>query len=94
MALDALGGLRPAPDVLSRQVGDESVLVDLSTNRIFSLNPTGSRLWELLQDGLEPAEAFAKLRAEFDVAERELIAEITSFCALLERELLVSRASE
>jgi len=93
-SLDALTGLQPAPDVLSRRVGDESALVDLSTNRIFSLNPTGARLWELLQEGLEPAEAFVKMRAEFDVADRELSAEITSFCALLERERLVSRTGE
>jgi hypothetical protein len=93
VALGAFGGLRPTRDVLSRRVGDESVLVDVSTNRIFSLNETGARLWDLLQEGLEPAEAFARLRAEFDVAERELLAEITSFCALLERERLVSRSS-
>jgi hypothetical protein len=86
--------LTPAPDVLSRRVADETVLVDLATNRIFSLNATGARLWELLSDGIQPSEARETLLAEFDVAEEELAAEIESFCALLEREQLVASAPD
>ena len=32
-------------------VGDEVVLVHLRTNRIYTLNRTGARFWELLEDG-------------------------------------------
>jgi Transglutaminase-like superfamily/Coenzyme PQQ synthesis protein D (PqqD) len=39
------------PDVVWRWVDDEAVLVNVKTNRIYSLNPTGARLWELI--GLE-----------------------------------------
>ena len=39
---------RPSADVVFRDLGDEGVLVHLGTNRIFSLNATGSRFWSLL----------------------------------------------
>jgi hypothetical protein len=91
--LEEFRALRPAPDVLSRQVEEESVLVDLATNRIFSLNTTGARFWQLLQEGLNPVDAFLRLRMEFEVAEPTLIDEVRSFCELLERERLVTRAA-
>jgi hypothetical protein len=42
------GELRPEDDVVSRRLEDEVVLVHLRTNRIYKLNETGARLWELL----------------------------------------------
>jgi antitoxin component HigA of HigAB toxin-antitoxin module len=93
-ALERFRGLRPAADVLSRRVENESVLVDLATNRIFSLNETAARFWELLQEGLTPMEACFSLQEEFDVTEAVLTEEIGAFCELLERERLASRTGD
>ena len=57
---------RPGAHVLSKRLGDETVLINLQSNRIYELNGTGSRLWELLADGSLEA-ACARLAAEFDV---------------------------
>jgi PqqD family protein of HPr-rel-A system len=82
----------PHPDVLSRRVDDEVVLVDMRTNEIFALNPTGARLWELLQDGADEQAALATMLDEFDVPADRLRAETAAFLDQLGRQGLVSRA--
>jgi coenzyme PQQ synthesis protein D (PqqD) len=80
---------RPHPDVVSRRVGDETVLVNLKTNRIYSLNRTGARLWELLGEGKDRAAAEEALLGEFDVDETELRREVDDLLGELEAEDLV-----
>ncbi|HEX5583909.1 PqqD family protein [Gaiella sp.] len=82
----------PSPDVVSRRLGDEVVLVHLRTNRIFSLSPTGARLWELLSDGMSRPEIEQQLRDEYDVSREAVSAEIDSLVATLEAEALVRGA--
>jgi len=81
----------PSPDVVSRRLGDEIVLVHLETNRIFSLSPTGARLWELLTDGRSRQEIERQLREEYDVSPEAVSAEIDSLMTMLEAEALVER---
>jgi len=64
------------PDVVSRQLDDRTVVVNLRTNRIYELNRTASRLWELLESGADRQEAERRMLAEFDVNPDELRAEI------------------
>ena len=64
-SLDANTRIRPHADVVARRVGDETVLVQLGRNEIFSLNATGSRLWELVANGSTLGEAQERLLAEF-----------------------------
>ena len=40
------------PEVISKRLGETSVLVDVRTTRIFELNRTGTRVWELLPEGV------------------------------------------
>lgn len=87
--------VRPSPDVVAQGVGDETVLVHLQTNKIFTLNATGARFWELLTTGLSPDEIVERMLAEFDVEEPALRAEIESLVSALAREDLVTgRGSE
>jgi hypothetical protein len=61
--------VRPSADVVARRIGDGAVLVHLPTNRIFELNHTAARLWELLEEGLDHAQILARLAEEFEVDE-------------------------
>ena len=79
----------PSPDVASRRLGDEVVLVHLQTNRIFALSPTGARFWELLSDGKTRPEIQAKLLEEYDVSSEEVTAEIDSLVTALLTEGLL-----
>jgi hypothetical protein len=59
--------LRPHPDVVWQRLEDDVVLVHLRTNRIYSLNQTAARAWELLSAGADRAELERALLDEFDV---------------------------
>jgi len=84
------GLLRPIPDVVYRELEGEMVLVHLGTNRIYSLNETGARFWELLASGSERPEIERQLLDEFDVQPSELQQEIDSILAALAAEGLVA----
>jgi len=83
---------RPHPDVMTRRVGDELVIVHMGRNEIFSLNSTGARLWELLTEGRSRAEAVEQLRSEFDASAETVQREADQLVALLEREGLAELA--
>ena len=79
----------PSPDVVSRRLGDEVVLVHLKSNRIFALSPSGARFWELLSDGRTRPEIEACLLEEYDVSRDEVSVEIDLLVRALEDEGLV-----
>jgi hypothetical protein len=83
---------QPHPDVLWRRVGDEAVVVNLKTNRIYSLNHTGARLWELISTGHDREAAEAALIEEFDVEEDELREEVARILEELAKEGLILEA--
>lgn len=84
---------QPHPDVVWRRVGDEAVLVNLKTNRIYSLNQTGARFWELLSAGHDREAAEAALIGEFDVEEGELRKEVAAVLEELTKEGLILEAA-
>jgi hypothetical protein len=81
--------IRPNPDVVSREVGDEVVLVHLHTNQIYTLNRTAARLWQLLAEGRGLDAARQELLQEFDVDEEELRAEVSKLVGELSAKGLV-----
>lgn len=60
------------PRVLFKEVGDESVLLDLETETYFGLNPAGTRLWKLLTTAPSIRAAFDLMLEEYDVAPDDL----------------------
>jgi hypothetical protein len=66
-----------SPDVISREVEGELVLLDLESATYFGLNQVGSRIWALLGD-------LGSLRKVCEVLEREY----TAPRAQLERDVL------
>ena len=83
------GAVRPGSDVFSRRLNDETVIAHLGTNRIYTLNATGARLWELLEEGHDRETIEQKMCAEFDVTPRELAAEVERVLESLRAEGLV-----
>lgn len=81
--------LEPSANVVGQQLGDELVLVNLQTSRIFELNRTSGRFWELLQSESDRSEIEKQLRGEFDVSEAILATEIDELVERLEAEDLV-----
>lgn len=76
-------------DVVARRVGDEVVLVHLTTNQIFELNESAASLWELLASGSSPAQIRDVLSGQFDVTADELEQDILSTLESLAQRNLV-----
>jgi len=75
--------------VVSSQLGDAGVLVHLRTNRIFEVNATGLRIWELAGQGRTLGEIEDTLRGEFDVEPARLRTELLDLVSELSREGLL-----
>lgn len=60
------------PHVIARQVGDETVLLDLENGTYFGLDPVGARIWELISQGRTLAAVCEVILDEYDVT-REII---------------------
>jgi hypothetical protein len=81
--------LRASSDVVHRRIEEESVLVHLQTNKIYTLNETGSRLWELLLEGHDRDSIKRELQREYDVDPDGLAREVDALLGSLAAEGLV-----
>ncbi len=70
-------------------MGDSVMLVDLSTNRIFELNETGARIWELIAEGLSGDRVVERLVSEFSIDEAGAAGEYRQLVEQLRREGLI-----
>ncbi|HEX2570900.1 MAG TPA: PqqD family protein, partial [Polyangia bacterium] len=87
---DPRARFRPVPEVVGRRVGDECVLVELHTNRMYELNTTGARIWELLAAGQDLGGIEAQLQEEFDIGGATLRSELLGLLGRLRAEGLVT----
>jgi hypothetical protein len=78
--------LRLNPDVIAKRLDQGTVLVHISTNRIFELNETGARVWELLGQGLDADRIVRHLIDEFDVDYARATDEVKNLLMLLRSE--------
>jgi coenzyme PQQ synthesis protein D (PqqD) len=84
---------RSSPDALATRVGDEIVLVDLKTDKIYSLNRTAARIWELMCADCDRAEVERRMLEEFDVARGELAEAIDELVTSMTQDGLLSRSA-
>ncbi len=81
--------MKPHPQVVFRKVGDETVLVHTGTNRIYSLNPTGAAVWELLAAGHDAPRIREQLQRTYNVEPARLTREVDELLASFAREGLL-----
>jgi hypothetical protein len=81
--------IRQSAHVVSSRLGDAGVLVHLQTNRIFEVNATGLRIWELAGEGRTLAEIEEVLRGEFEAGSDRIRTELLALVAELFREGLL-----
>jgi hypothetical protein len=82
--------VRPAQDVVAQRLGDSAVIVRLTTNRIYELNATGRRIWELMRDGATRDGMLARLVEEFDVQPDAVGCELDELLDALRAEGLIT----
>ena len=77
------------PQVMSRLVEDETVLLDLASGLYFGLEGVGQTIWESLSSGRSLSETVATITVEYDVDETQAEADVVAFAGeLVERGLL------
>ena len=72
MAVSAASRVSVPPGVLVSRAGEESVLLNLDSERYFGLDPVGTRMWEVLCAHGTVESAYAALLAEFEVEPERL----------------------
>ena len=80
-------------DVVAREVGSETMLLDLASGTYFGLDEVGGRFWQMLEDGKSGSEARDALLEEYDVEAGELDRDLETLLAELAANGLVSAAS-
>ncbi len=53
-------------EVLFQEVGGEAVLLDLSSELYFGLDPVGTRVWTLIGEGQQLQAVYEAICSEFD----------------------------
>ena len=85
----AAAKLRAVADVVSQRLGDAGVLIDMRTGRMFELNASGIRIWELVTEGLSPQAVVSRLQHEFESTPADLEVEVRALVHDLVREGLL-----
>ncbi len=89
--IDDASKLTCPPEVLSRVLDGEAVLLHLGSGMYFGMNEVATRAWELVQKGTTYGALVTQLLEEFEVDEATLRADLGRFVALLvEKKLVVS----
>ena len=82
---------RPAANVHARRLGNELVLLDFANGEYFSLDETGTVVWERCVDGATISEIAECLVARYNVQMLDALHDVSALAReLLERGLLVT----
>ncbi len=68
-----------SPDVMIRQVGGESVVLDLKTERYLGLDEVATSMWLALTKAESIEAAYQSLLTEFDVGDEQLRTDLDEF---------------
>jgi hypothetical protein len=70
-------GIRPTPQAHFQQTGETSVILNLSTERYYGLDETGTRFWQLMTEHRKLGPVFDRMLREYDVEADRLERDIT-----------------
>ena len=84
--------LEPSRDAVESRVGEETVLLHLKSGTYFGLDAIGTRIWELLKQGMIPAAICSQLQAEFEVERTVVEADVRRFLDDLKANDIVTNA--
>ena len=83
--------VRIADDVVFEVLDDETVVLNLTTGDYYTLNGTGTRAWQLIEEHGDLERVRDAMAAEFEVAEERLAEDLDRLVReLIGRRLVVS----
>jgi hypothetical protein len=83
-----------SPDVMVRQIGEETVLLDLKTERYLGLDDVSSRIWQEVTAGVSIQTAYETLLSEYEVEPETLRKDVDDFVQELVRLGLIKLDNE
>jgi hypothetical protein len=78
------------PQVMSRRVGDETVLLDLQSGLYFGVDQVGQRVWELAGDGRTLGEIVDAVVSEYEIGRGQAEVDVMEFAETLVRRGLLA----
>lgn len=81
------------PQVMARQVGDETVILDLASGSYYGLDAVGARIWQLLGEDKNLAEVCEAMLAEYDVTREEFERDLDDLLTALAGKGLIGLGS-
>jgi hypothetical protein len=78
--------------VMARDVGDETVILDLASGTYYGLDKVGARIWQLMSDGKTLAQVRDAMLAEYEVSIDDLERDMDRLLADLTDKKLISLA--
>jgi hypothetical protein len=82
--------LHPHPSLVFTRLDEtEAVLLHLDTKRYYTLNETGTRIWELMQQGRSAQEIVQALQDDYVLTDEEAMPVLLGFVDELRQEGLV-----
>ena len=78
--------------VMARQVGEETIILDLASGMYFGLDAVGARIWQLMGEGKTLADVCAAMRAEYEVSPEDIARDVISLAESLCSRQLISAA--
>jgi len=77
-------------EVLTQEVGGETVILDLKSESYFGLDEVGTRIWQLLQEQEDIQTITATMLNEYDVKEEQLEKDIQSLLTKLNKAGIIT----
>ena len=78
--------------VMARDVGGETVILNLESGVYFGLDPVGARIWQLLSEGKTLAEVGNAMVGEYEVSREDIERDVRSLVEALQMQKLVEIA--
>ena len=87
--MQATDKLQRSPQATHQNVGEEAILINLTTGDYFSLNDTGTAFWELLDGQRTIADCARLIAQDYEVEPAEVEADLLELAAAFKEEGLV-----
>ena len=83
---------KPSPDIASRKVADEVVLLNVKTSDYYSMNPTAVLVWDLIGRNKDLEEIVGTVTTEFDADAGKVRKDVLELIKKLEAEQIIIRS--
>jgi hypothetical protein len=87
------GVLHRAPNVLTANSGEATVLLDLGRGQYYTLNAVGRRIWDLLGEHITLDALLTRILSEYDVQRDEALRDVLDMLAHLDKASLLRTTS-